>query len=61
LQYLQIHLIYVILLRIVLEVISVIMYPTDYCWLTGNYQDCDCEFCEHKAECSGYCNNEDEG
>ncbi len=37
------------------------MYPTDYCWLTGNYQDCDCEFCEHKAECSGYCNNEDEG
>ena len=25
------------------------------CWYTGNYTDeCDCEFCSHKHECSGY-------
>lgn len=25
------------------------------CWQTGNYTDeCDCEFCMHKCECSGY-------
>lgn len=30
-------------------------YPTDHCWQTGNYTDnCECEFCEHKEECSGY-------
>lgn len=30
-------------------------YPTDHCWQTGNYtDDCECEFCEHKEECSGY-------
>lgn len=31
------------------------MYPTELCWHTGNYtDDCECEFCEHKDECSGY-------
>ena len=36
--------------------------PADLCWLTGNYtDDCICEFCSHKWECSGYdCNEEDE-
>lgn len=25
------------------------------CWYTGDYTDeCDCEFCSHKHECSGY-------
>lgn len=36
------------------------MYPTEICWLTGNYtDDCICEFCEHKNECSGYEENDD--
>lgn len=27
----------------------------ELCWSTGNYTDeCDCEFCSHKNECSGY-------
>lgn len=31
------------------------MYPTDMCWETGNYtNDCNCDFCQHKFECSGY-------
>lgn len=31
------------------------MDPTDVCWETGNYtEDCICEFCDHKDECSGY-------
>lgn len=31
------------------------MDPTDVCWETGNYtDDCECEFCDHKDECSGY-------
>ncbi len=31
------------------------MYPTDLCWETGEYtDDCECEFCAHKNECSGY-------
>lgn len=31
------------------------MNPTELCWLTGNYtDDCICEFCYHKCECSGY-------
>lgn len=31
------------------------MDPTDVCWETGNYtDDCICEFCDHKDECSGY-------
>ena len=36
------------------------MYTTDECWLTGVYGDCPCEFCEHRYECSGYDDNEDE-
>ena len=25
------------------------------CWATGNYTDeCDCEVCDHRFECSGY-------
>lgn len=37
------------------------MYPTELCWLTGNYtDDCVCEFCEHKGECSGYEDHDDE-
>lgn len=28
--------------------------PTELCWLTGNYtDDCICDFCYHKFECSG--------
>lgn len=31
------------------------MEPNELCWSTGNYTDeCDCEFCSHKHECSGY-------
>ena len=31
------------------------MHPFELCWLTGkNIDACDCEHCEHKAECSGY-------
>lgn len=31
------------------------MNANDNCWYTGNYtDDCDCEFCSHKNECSGY-------
>ncbi len=30
-------------------------YPTDKCWETGEYtDDCICDFCDHKYECSGY-------
>ena len=30
-------------------------YPTDVCWETGVFtDDCECEFCSHKEECSGY-------
>lgn len=36
------------------------MYATERCWLTGNYDGCDCEFCEHKSECSGYEDEDDE-
>lgn len=36
------------------------MYPTELCWLTGNYtDDCVCEFCGHKGECSGYEDHDD--
>jgi len=29
--------------------------PTEKCWETGEYNDeCDCEMCDHKFECSGY-------
>lgn len=31
------------------------MNYNEICWQTGNYSDlCECEFCEHKHECSGY-------
>ena len=31
------------------------MSENDNCWNTGNYtDDCDCELCSHKYECSGY-------
>ena len=37
-----------------------IEYPEEYCWATGNYtSECDCEFCNHKEECSGYDGEED--
>lgn len=30
------------------------MYPTDKCWENGEYtDDYNCEFCDHKEECSG--------
>lgn len=29
------------------------MNSTELCWQTGEYtDDCICEFCEHKSECS---------
>ena len=29
--------------------------PTDKCWETGIFtDDCDCELCNHKHNCSGY-------
>lgn len=35
--------------------------PNEKCWETGNYTDnCDCELCPHKYECSGYDGEEDE-
>ncbi len=31
------------------------MDPNELCWSKGNYTDeCDCELCSHKNECSGY-------
>lgn len=37
------------------------IYPTEQCWLTGNYtDDCECEFCAHKSECGGYNNNDED-
>lgn len=37
------------------------MNPNEFCWQTGNYTDnCDCELCSHKYECSGYDGEEDE-
>ena len=28
---------------------------TEQCWETGEYKDdCDCEMCDHRFECSGY-------
>lgn len=37
-------------------------YPTEVCWETNVFTDgCECEFCSHKHECSGYdgCEEED--
>lgn len=37
------------------------MYPTDICWQTGNYTpECECEFCDHKHECSGYTGDDED-
>ncbi len=37
------------------------MNPTDLCWKTGVYTDgCICDFCEHKEECSGYEDDDDD-
>ena len=37
------------------------LYPTEKCWMTGNFtDDCNCDFCEHKIECSGFNNEEEE-
>lgn len=37
------------------------MYPTDLCWETGKFtDDCCCDFCEHREECSGYDKNDDD-
>ena len=34
---------------------------TEHCWATGEYSDeCDCEMCEHKFECSGYEGDDDD-
>ena len=31
------------------------MNPNDKCYQTGNYTDeCCCELCDHKYDCSGY-------
>ena len=33
----------------------------EICWETGIYDDdCDCECCYHKHECSGYENDEED-
>lgn len=33
----------------------------ELCWSAGNYTvECDCEFCSHKHECSGYRGEDDE-
>lgn len=37
------------------------MYPTNLCWETGKFtDDCCCDFCEHREECSGYDKNDDD-
>ncbi len=37
------------------------MNSNDTCWETGNYtDDCDCDLCEHRYECSGYNEEDDE-
>ena len=34
---------------------------TENCWATGEYTDeCDCEMCEHRFECSGYEGDDDD-
>lgn len=36
------------------------MEATERCWETGEYNDdCICEFCNHKDECSGYEDDDD--
>ena len=37
-----------------------ILEATENCWSTGIFSDeCDCESCLHKDECSGYNGDED--
>ena len=37
------------------------MKPYDKCWETGEYTDnCTCELCPHKNECSGYENHDED-
>ena len=37
------------------------MLPTEKCWISGEFTDeCNCDFCEHKYECSGADENYDE-
>ena len=37
------------------------MSPTEVCWQTGEFTpECECEFCMHKDECSGYEGEDDE-
>ena len=37
------------------------MESTDRCWETGAFtDDCICELCEHRDECSGYEDHEEE-
>lgn len=34
---------------------------SDLCWLTGVYtDDCICDFCDHRFECSGYDSSDDD-
>lgn len=36
------------------------MDDTEKCWNTGEYTDnCICELCDHKDECSGYEDHDD--
>lgn len=36
------------------------MEATERCWETGEYtDDCICELCNHKFECSGYEEDDD--
>lgn len=32
----------------------------EQCWETTNYTGQDCYFCDHKYECSGFCDEEDD-
>ena len=37
------------------------MEAMDFCWETGTYtDDCICEVCEHRHECSGFNDHEDD-
>ena len=37
------------------------METTDQCWETGTFtDDCICELCEHRNECSGYEDHDEE-
>lgn len=37
------------------------LYASEECWQTGQWTDeCICEFCAHKGECSGAEDNDNE-